>query len=115
MARPNAARRSSRTTKTPSASHTHSTFGMPSSELSRPSQRIKGDAYLLPAIAAVVIGGTHILGGRGTYLGTVAGVLVITLLSSVLAVMQMPEASRQIIYGVVIIVMLLLTAAKPKE
>ena len=74
-----------------------------------------GNDYLLPAIAAVVIGGTHILGGRGTYLGTVAGVLVITLLSSVLAVMQMPEASRQIIYGVVIIVMLLLTAAKPKE
>jgi ribose transport system permease protein len=74
-----------------------------------------GNDYLLPAIAAVVIGGTHILGGRGTYLGTVAGVLVITLLSSVLAVMQMPEASRQIIYGVVIIVMLLLNAAKPKE
>lgn len=74
-----------------------------------------GNDYLLPAIAAVVIGGTHILGGRGTYLGTVAGVLVITLLSSVLAVLQMPEASRQIIYGVVIITMLLLTVARPKE
>ena len=33
-----------------------------------------GDAYLLPAIAAVVLGGTNILGGRGTYLGTVVGV-----------------------------------------
>ena len=69
-----------------------------------------GNDYLLPAIAAVVIGGTHILGGRGTYLGTVAGVLVLTLLSSVLAVMQMPEASRQIIYGVVIIAMLLVNS-----
>jgi hypothetical protein len=29
-----------------------------------------GDAYLLPAIAAVVVGGTNILGGRGRYLGT---------------------------------------------
>jgi ribose transport system permease protein len=67
-----------------------------------------GDEYLLPAIAAVVLGGTHILGGRGGYVGTVAGVLVLTLLSSVLAVMQMPEASRRIIYGVVIITMLLL-------
>jgi ribose transport system permease protein len=67
-----------------------------------------GNEYLLPAIAAVVLGGTHILGGRGTYLGTVVGVLVITLISSVLAVMQIPEASRQIIYGVVIITMLLL-------
>ena len=67
-----------------------------------------GNDYLLPAIAAVVLGGTHILGGRGTYLGTIAGVLVITLISSVLAVMQIPEASRQIIYGFVIITMLLL-------
>ena len=66
-----------------------------------------GDAYLLPSIAAVVIGGTHILGGRGRYAGTVVGAILITLLSSVLSVMQMPEAGRQIIYGLVIIVMLL--------
>jgi ribose transport system permease protein len=67
-----------------------------------------GDAYLLPAIAAVVLGGTSILGGRGSYLGTVAGVMLITLLQSILSVMQMPEFGRQIIYGVVIILMLLL-------
>jgi ribose transport system permease protein len=67
-----------------------------------------GDAYLLPAIAAVVLGGTSILGGRGSYLGTVAGVILITLLQSILSVMQMPEAGRQIIYGVVIVGMLLL-------
>ena len=67
-----------------------------------------GEPYLLPAIAAVVLGGTSILGGRGTYLGTVAGVLLITLLQSILSVAQMPEAGRQIIYGVVILAMLLL-------
>jgi ribose transport system permease protein len=67
-----------------------------------------GDAYLLPAIAAVVLGGTSILGGRGSYLGTVAGVILITLLQSILSVMQMPEFGRQILYGVVIIAMLLL-------
>ncbi len=67
-----------------------------------------GDAYLLPAIASVVLGGTNILGGRGSYLGTVAGVILITLLQSILSVMQMPEAGRQVIYGVVIIAMLLL-------
>ena len=66
-----------------------------------------GDPYLLPAIAAVVLGGTSILGGRGTYLGTVAGVIVVTLLQSILSIMQMPEAGRQIIYGAVIILMLL--------
>ena len=67
-----------------------------------------GDAYLLPAIAAVVLGGTSILGGRGSYLGTVAGVMLITLLQSILSVMQMPEYGRQIMYGIVIILMLLL-------
>jgi len=66
-----------------------------------------GDAYLLPAIASVVIGGTHILGGRGRYLGTLIGVILIVLLNSVLSIMQMPEAGRQVIYGSVIILMLL--------
>lgn len=66
-----------------------------------------GDEYLLPSIAAVVLGGTHILGGKGRYLGTVIGAILIVLLQSVLSVMQMPEAGRQIIYGAVIILMLL--------
>lgn len=72
-----------------------------------------GDAYLLPAIAAVVLGGTSILGGRGSYLGTVAGVILITLLQSILSVMQMPEAGRQITYGIVIVIMLLLYGRAP--
>ena len=67
-----------------------------------------GDPYLLPAIAAVVLGGTSILGGRGNYLGTVAGVILITLLQSILSVMQMEEFGRHVIYGVVIIAMLLI-------
>ena len=67
-----------------------------------------GDTYLLPSIAAVVLGGTHVLGGKGTYLGTVAGVILITLLQSILSVMQIEEAGRQLIYGVVIVSMLLL-------
>jgi ribose transport system permease protein len=66
-----------------------------------------GDAYLLPAIAAVVIGGTNILGGRGRYIGTLVGVILIVLLNSVLSIMEMPEAGRQVIYGGVIILMLL--------
>jgi ribose transport system permease protein len=67
-----------------------------------------GDPYLLPAIAAVVLGGTSILGGRGRYLGTVAGVILITLLQSILSVMQIEEFGRHVIYGVVIIAMLLI-------
>jgi ribose transport system permease protein len=67
-----------------------------------------GDSYLLPSIAAVVLGGTSILGGRGSYLGTVAGVILITLLQSILSVLQIEEFGRQVIYGTVILVMLML-------
>lgn len=73
-----------------------------------------GDPYLLPAIAAVVLGGANILGGRGSYLGTVAGVILVTLLQSILSIVQMPEAGRQVIYGTVIIVMLLIYGRGPK-
>jgi ribose transport system permease protein len=73
-----------------------------------------GNAYLLPAIAAVVLGGTRILGGSGRYVGTVVGVILIVLLNSVLSIMQMPEAGRQIIYGAVIIGMLLVYGRNQK-
>jgi ribose transport system permease protein len=74
-----------------------------------------GDAYLLPAISAVVLGGTNILGGRGNYLGTVVGVMLITLLQSILSVMQIPEMGRQVTYGVVIIAMLLVYGRGRKQ
>lgn len=73
-----------------------------------------GNPFLLPAIAAVVLGGTRILGGSGRYAGTVVGVILIVLLNSVLSIMQMPEAGRQIIYGVVIIGMLLVYGRNDK-
>lgn len=74
-----------------------------------------GNAYLLPAIAAVVLGGTNVLGGAGRYAGTLIGVILIVLLNSVLSIMQMPEALRQIIYGVVIITMLLIYGRGDRE
>jgi ribose transport system permease protein len=66
-----------------------------------------GDAYLLPAMAAVMIGGANLLGRRGRYLGALVGVIPIVLLNSVLSIMEMPEAGRQVIYGGVVILMLL--------
>ena len=67
-----------------------------------------GEPFLLPAIAAVVIGGTSILGGSGKYIGTIAGVLIIRLLDSGLSVMHIPPAARSIIFGLVILLMLFL-------
>jgi ribose transport system permease protein len=67
-----------------------------------------GDTLVMPILASIVIGGTSILGGRGTYLGTVLGVLFVTLLTSILSVMQKPESVRQIIFGSIILAVLLL-------
>lgn len=73
-----------------------------------------GDPFLLPTIAAVVIGGTSILGGRGSLIGTVGGVLFITLVTSILSVMQISDAWRNIIFGLIIITMLLLQTLRRK-
>ena len=67
-----------------------------------------GDPFLFQSIAAVVIGGVYILGGRGHYIGTVAGSISLVALVSVLMAMNMPEYGRNIIYGVIILVLLLL-------
>ena len=52
--------------------------------------------------------------GSGRYAGTVVGVVLIVLLNSVLSIMQMPEAGRQIIYGAVIVAMLLVYGRNEK-
>jgi ribose transport system permease protein len=67
-----------------------------------------GEPFLLPAIAAVVVGGTSILGGSGKYIGTIAGVIIIRLLDSALNIVQVPPAMRDITFGLVILAMLFL-------
>lgn len=67
-----------------------------------------GDMYLLPSIAAVVIGGTAILGGKGGYVGTIAGAIIIYILMTILTILDLKDAGRQIIYGLVILFVLFL-------
>jgi ribose transport system permease protein len=50
-----------------------------------------GDPFLFPSIAAVAVGSTLLTGGKGSYFGTTAGALVLTLITSLLTTMQMPE------------------------
>ena len=63
-----------------------------------------GDAYLFTSIAAVAIGGASILGGSGHYLGTVAGALVLTILTGLLPALNLSSGSLLIVYGVVILI-----------
>jgi ribose transport system permease protein len=89
--------------------------GMLLSGYSNQAFQAMGEPYQVPALAAVVIGGTSMGGGRGSYLGTISGVVFITFLTSLLSVMQIPEAGRQIIYGCIIILMLLTYARRREE
>jgi ribose transport system permease protein len=61
--------------------------------------------YLLQSVAAVVIGGTSIFGGWGTYSGTIVGVLILTVLGSLLTLLDADEWQRQVIYGSIIIIL----------
>lgn len=65
-----------------------------------------GDTYLFPSIGAVVIGGTSILGGRGNYVGTIAGVLILSVIEGILIVLNIGAAGRRITEGLAILVIL---------
>jgi ribose transport system permease protein len=66
-----------------------------------------GDSYLLPSIAAVVIGGSSILGGSGTFIGTVGGAILLTTLGTVISAIGLSEGWRTVIEGGIIVVALL--------
>jgi ribose transport system permease protein len=63
------------------------------------------DVYLLPSVAAVIIGGTSIFGGRGGYAGSIVGALILTVLNSLLTLLDAPEPIRQILYGAIILIL----------
>lgn len=67
-----------------------------------------GNQYLFPSIIAVAIGGTQMSGGKGSYFGTIAGAIVIQLISSLLTTMQLPQALQQIIYGSLLVIILII-------
>jgi len=61
------------------------------------------DSFVLPSVAAAVIGGTSIMGGRGGFGGAIVGALILTVLTALLTVLGLPEPSRQILFGAIIV------------
>jgi ribose transport system permease protein len=72
------------------------------------------DNLLLPAVAAIVVGGTAITGGHGGVWRSVAGALVITLLRVGLPIVGVPSAYEQILYGAIIVAAVALTLDRSK-
>ncbi|MEV5704108.1 ABC transporter permease [Actinoallomurus sp. NPDC052274] len=74
-----------------------------------------GNPYQLLSIASVVLGGTSILGGRGHLLGTIAGALLLTLITALLAAWNLSEGIRQVCQGLLIILLLLAYARERRN
>lgn len=67
-----------------------------------------GDQYVLPSVIAVVIGGISLAGGSGNYFGVMLGAIALTLLQSVLTTLQLEFWGRQLIFGGVLLLLMLL-------
>jgi len=69
-----------------------------------------GDPYLLTSIAAVVLGGTPILGGRGSYAGTIAGALLLSSMAALITMLNASAGWRSVILGCLILALLPLSS-----
>jgi ribose transport system permease protein len=58
---------------------------------------------LLPSVAAAVIGGTSIFGGRGSFAGAIVGALILRVIDTMLTLLQMPEGARIAFFGLIIL------------
>jgi ribose transport system permease protein len=68
-----------------------------------------GEPYLLGSIAAVVLGGTSILGGRGTYLGTIAGAVLLVTITALITVVNASAGWRSVLFGALVLGLLLVS------
>jgi ribose transport system permease protein len=73
-----------------------------------------GSSYIMPSIAAVVIGGTLLSGGKGNYVGTVIGAIILTIVESLLVMLDTDEAGRFIMNGVILLILLAIYTREPK-
>jgi ribose transport system permease protein len=74
-----------------------------------------GSSYSLPSIIAVIMGGVSLKGGEGSYIGVIAGSIILTTVTSILITLKMGEGGRQIVYGLMLLVLLVTYARTERE
>jgi ribose transport system permease protein len=74
-----------------------------------------GDPYLLASIAAVVLGGTSIVGGSGTYAGTIPGAVLLVTITALITVVNASAGWRSILFGSLILALLLLSGRESRR
>ncbi len=76
---------------------------------------VAGDGYELDAIAAVVIGGTSMMGGEGKITGTIIGALIMGVVSNGLNLLTVPQGNQRMIKGIIIIVAVLVDVLRKRK
>ncbi|HBE78464.1 MAG TPA: ABC transporter permease [Firmicutes bacterium] len=74
-----------------------------------------GDEFQFQSITAVAIGGASLMGGSGSYIGTVAGAFTIIILSGLLSVFSLSTSVQQILYGLVLFIAVVFSKKRGKE
>ena len=70
-----------------------------------------GTPFLLQSVGAVVVGGSSIVGGMGTPLGTLLGSIFLAMIVTTMAVLRVPGGFQDMIQGILIILVLAVAAA----
>lgn len=74
-----------------------------------------GDPFLFQTIVAVVLGGASLMGGSGSYIGTIAGTSMLVILTGFLAAIKLPTSVQQIIYGIILVIAIVIIPDKSKK
>jgi ribose transport system permease protein len=74
-----------------------------------------GDFVIFQAIAVVAVGGTSLAGGSGSYVGTVAGAIIMTVLTALLSAFNMPYSLQQVVYGAILLLAVIVSRSKIRQ
>jgi ribose transport system permease protein len=74
-----------------------------------------GAPYMMFTVAATVMGGIAITGGKGNFAGIIAGTFLFTLIRDILLVIKMPQAGRELCQGLLILLMILIYGRERRQ
>ncbi len=74
-----------------------------------------GEQFLFLTVISVVLGGASLMGGKGSYLGTIAGTCLLVILTGFLAAIKLPTSVQQILYGIILMVAVILIPSDSKN
>jgi ribose transport system permease protein len=74
-----------------------------------------GNQYLFPSVVACTIGGISLAGGAGSYIGALGGALVYIFLQSFLVTINMNEAWRKVIFGLILVIVLMVYSRNQRQ